>query len=597
MARLPNPGADSGQWGNILNDFLGVAHNGDGTLKDIGIIATKAPIAGPTFTGHVTVPTPTDTTDAVTKAYADSIASAGAPDATAGTKGILQLTGDLGGTAASPTVPGLTSKVNTTRTVNGHALSADVTVTKGDVGLGNADNTSDANKPVSTATTTALGLKKTDSMTTNKLLGRGTAGTGVIEEITLGTNLSLTGTTLNAAGGAGTTNLTTTAAPTTVTINSDTGTDAAIAAADVTNAGLFLPAEKTKLAGITTGADVTNATTVNAAGAVMESDTTTAAMQFVVDEDNMASDSATKVPTQQSVKAYVDANGNGDVTGPGTAVADNIATFNGTTGKIIKDSGKAAPAGTIVGTTDTQTLSGKTLTTPTIASFTNAQHNHTDAAGGGQLTDAALSAPVTVPKGGTGNTTATTAYGLQAAGTTATGAHQTLPTGATTDLLVGGGASALPVWTTATGTGAPVRATTPTVTSPVLNTGVSGSAISTDGTLAANSDTLLASQKATKTYVDTLVGTITVTTVATTYSILTTDRIILANTTSGGFTVTLPTAVGATRAYTIKKIAAANTLTIATTSSQTIDGGTTIAITALDEAITVVSDNANWRII
>lgn len=53
---------------------------------------------------------------------------------------------------------------------------------------------------------------------------------------------------------SGSTNLTTTAAPTTVAINSDTGTDAAIAAADGTNAGLFLPAEKTKLTGIATGA-------------------------------------------------------------------------------------------------------------------------------------------------------------------------------------------------------------------------------------------------------------------------------------------------------------------------------------------------------
>lgn len=41
------------------------------------------------------------------------------------------------------------------------------------------------------------------SMATNKLIGRGTAGTGVMEEITLGTNLSLTGTTLNASGGGG----------------------------------------------------------------------------------------------------------------------------------------------------------------------------------------------------------------------------------------------------------------------------------------------------------------------------------------------------------------------------------------------------------
>lgn len=59
------------------------------------------------------------------------------------------------------------------------------------------------------------------------------------------------------------------------------------------------------------GADVTDAANVDAAGAVMNSDTSTAAMGFVVDEDNMASNSDTKVPTQQSVKAYVDAASSG----------------------------------------------------------------------------------------------------------------------------------------------------------------------------------------------------------------------------------------------------------------------------------------------
>jgi hypothetical protein len=68
----------------------------------------------------------------------------------------------------------------------------------------------------------------------------------------------------------------------------------------------FTDAEKTKLSGIEASADVTDATNVNAAGAVMNSDTSTTAMNFVVDEDNMSSNSATKVPTQQSVKAYVD---------------------------------------------------------------------------------------------------------------------------------------------------------------------------------------------------------------------------------------------------------------------------------------------------
>lgn len=37
-----------------------------------------------------------------------------------------------------------------------------------------------------------------------------------------------------------------------------------------------------------------------------------------------------------------------------------------------------------------------------IADFTNSQHNHSNTVGGGQITDAALSSVVTVPKGGTG---------------------------------------------------------------------------------------------------------------------------------------------------------------------------------------------------
>jgi len=70
--------------------------------------------------------------------------------------------------------------------------------------------------------------------------------------------------------------------------------------------GRDVATDGTKLDGIEASADVTDATNVNAAGAVMNSDSTTASMSFVVDEDNMSSDSSTKVPTQQSVKAYVD---------------------------------------------------------------------------------------------------------------------------------------------------------------------------------------------------------------------------------------------------------------------------------------------------
>lgn len=45
----------------------------------------------PVFTGDVTVPTPTNGTDAVTKDYADGLAIAGAPDATTSTKGITKM--------------------------------------------------------------------------------------------------------------------------------------------------------------------------------------------------------------------------------------------------------------------------------------------------------------------------------------------------------------------------------------------------------------------------------------------------------------------------------------------------------------------------
>jgi UDP-2,3-diacylglucosamine pyrophosphatase LpxH len=62
-----------------------------------------------------------------------------------------------------------------TTTVNGHALSSNVTVTKGDVGLGNVDNTSDANKPVSMATQAALDLKVDKENIENDLTGT-TAG-------------------------------------------------------------------------------------------------------------------------------------------------------------------------------------------------------------------------------------------------------------------------------------------------------------------------------------------------------------------------------------------------------------------------------------
>lgn len=46
-------------------------------------------------------------------------------------------------------------------------INGDITLTKSDIGLGNVDNTSDANKPVSTAQQTALDLKVDETITVN----------------------------------------------------------------------------------------------------------------------------------------------------------------------------------------------------------------------------------------------------------------------------------------------------------------------------------------------------------------------------------------------------------------------------------------------
>ena len=51
--------------------------------------------------------------------------------------------------------------------------------------------------------------------------------------------------------------------------------------------------------------------TIDGSSLVTQGDTSTASMSFVIDEDNMVSNSATKVPTQQSVKAYTDASVSG----------------------------------------------------------------------------------------------------------------------------------------------------------------------------------------------------------------------------------------------------------------------------------------------
>lgn len=129
----------------------------------------------------------------------------------------------------------------------------------------------------------------------------------------------------------------------------------------------------------------------------------------------------------------------------------------------------------------------KTLANVTAEIVTTAAVNTAAATTVGTITTGTWNATnIAVANGGTGRSTNTTAYGLIAAGTTTTDAHQTLDAGLTTQILVGGGVSALPVWTTVTGTGAPVLATSPTLVTPALGTPSSGIVTNLTGTASIN---------------------------------------------------------------------------------------------------------------
>ena len=178
------------------------------------------------------------------KSYVDTqVAGATIADASATTRGKIQLAGDLGGTATLPTVPGLALKENaankstdivvdaasttkypsvkvikdyvdalnasagvadgsitSAKITNGTIVNADVSPTaaidftklniqkgdvlglglvKADLGLGNIDNTSDAAKPVSTAILTALNLKANAADLTAEVI-RATAAENIL---------------------------------------------------------------------------------------------------------------------------------------------------------------------------------------------------------------------------------------------------------------------------------------------------------------------------------------------------------------------------------------------------------------------------------
>ena len=107
-----------------------------------------------------------------------------------------------------------------------------------------------------------------------------------------------------------------------------------------------------------------------------------ATVTAILDEDNMSTDSATALATQQSIKAYVDSTvGDSDLdfqADSGGALSIDLdsetMTFTGGTGIDTSGSGNAvtfAIDSTVTTLTGSQTLTNKTLTTPVISSISN----------------------------------------------------------------------------------------------------------------------------------------------------------------------------------------------------------------------------------
>jgi len=133
MARLPIPGSDDGTWGDILNEFLSVSHQADGSMKPDTINAATLQDSS------------VSTTKLQNSAVTESKLNAGS-----GIDGQV-LTKDAAMTGGFKWAPAPSAPVTSVAGKTGA-----VTLTKDDVSLNNVDNTSDANKPISTAQQAAL---------------------------------------------------------------------------------------------------------------------------------------------------------------------------------------------------------------------------------------------------------------------------------------------------------------------------------------------------------------------------------------------------------------------------------------------------------
>ena len=217
-----------------------------------------------------------------------------------------------------------------------------------------------------------------------------------------------------------------------------------------------------------------------------------ATVSTILDEDDFATNSDTALATQQSVKAYVDAQVATVPTGDITAVtAGTGLSGGGTTGAVTLDIDA-----TVATLTGSQVLASKTLTSPVLNTGVSGtavldEDNMASDSNTQLATQQSIKAYVdtqvaTVP---TGDITAVVAGTGLSGGATSGSATLDIDTATTADLTTS------------------QTLTNKILTSPVINTGISGTAILDEDDFASDSDTQLATQQSIKAYVATQVAT------------------------------------------------------------------------------------------